>query len=57
MIYKDRIRGDSMLTESELSWIRDVLGDEPFGEISESYFYRKDLEIERTQNKGRVRES
>ncbi|MDB6354002.1 GIY-YIG nuclease family protein [Trichococcus sp. K1Tr] len=44
-----------MLTESEISWIREVLGDEPFGEISPSYFYRKDLEIERTQNKRRVR--
>ena len=32
-----------------------MLGDEPFGEIAQSYFYRKDLEIERTKNKGRVR--
>lgn len=45
-----------MLTEIELNWIRDVLCDEPFGEIAPSYFYRKNLEIERTKNKGHVRE-
>ena len=45
-----------MLTENELSWIRDVLGEpEPLEELSPSYIYRKALEIERTQNKALVR--
>ncbi|ONG61247.1 excinuclease ABC subunit C [Bacillus cereus] len=43
-----------MLTEDELNWIRAVLNDYEPG-ISASYFYRKNVEIERNKNKGIVR--
>lgn len=45
----------NFLSEDELSWIRGILSDyDPF-EISPSYFYKKEAEIERNKNKGIVR--
>ncbi|PLS07683.1 excinuclease ABC subunit C [Bacillus halotolerans] len=44
-----------MLTEDELKWMREVLRDYEFGEISPSYFYKKKTEIERNRNRGIVR--
>ena len=45
-----------MLTRKELEWIKETLSDyNPF-EISPSYFYRKNVEIEREKNKGTIRE-
>ena len=45
-----------MLTENELTWIRDVLSDyDPFGEISHSYLYKLKLDDERNRNKGSIR--
>ncbi|WPU78000.1 excinuclease ABC subunit C (plasmid) [Bacillus sp. RA(2023)] len=43
-----------MLTGDELNWIKQVLNDYEPG-ISASYFYRKNIEIERNKNKGIVR--
>ncbi|MED4848307.1 hypothetical protein [Bacillus atrophaeus] len=44
-----------MLSEDELSWIRNVLQDYVPGEISPSYFYKEITEFERNQNRGKVR--
>ncbi|WP_234703431.1 GIY-YIG nuclease family protein [Metabacillus indicus] len=45
----------NFLSEDELSWIRGILSDyDPF-EISPSYFYKKETEIERNKNKVIVR--
>ncbi|MCY8083219.1 excinuclease ABC subunit C [Bacillus inaquosorum] len=44
-----------MLSEDELSWIRNVLQDYVPGKISPSYFYKEITEFERNQNRGKVR--
>lgn len=46
-----------MLTRNELKWIRETLNDYDPLEISPSYYYKKNLEIERENNKGNVRKS